>query len=87
MKPLLLALALIAGIVALARDPGHAQQSGAGRFQIDVQWNTDNVWIVDTLTGRVRVCQSPPEKQSPPDCWPWSGGKGSRPAGAAARSK
>jgi hypothetical protein len=85
MKSLLLAAALIAGIVALARDPGHADASGSGRFQIDVQWNTDNIWVVDTLTGRVRVCQAPHEKQSAPDCWAWSGGKGGRPSGAAAR--
>ena len=68
-----LAATLIAGIVAAVATPGHAEADQIGRFQIAAQANTGNVWVVDTITGKVRLCQPRSKEEIIPNCHPWSG--------------
>ncbi len=43
-----------------------------GVYQIAPQANTGNVWVVNTTTGQLRLCQPPDQDGAAPECWSWT---------------
>ena len=43
-----------------------------GPYQIAAQANTGNAWVVNTVTGQLRLCQPPAQNNASPVCWPWT---------------
>ena len=43
-----------------------------GSYQIAPQANTGNAWVVNTATGRLRLCQPPAQDGAAPECGPWA---------------
>ena len=85
LSPKLLLLALVA-LIALIALPAFAQKEltleerqlivdrritsqQIGRYQLGASSNLQ-IWVLDTITGQVRVCE--PDYQFPPKCYSWS---------------
>ena len=43
-----------------------------GPYQIAPQANSVNVWVVNTATGRLRICLPPVKVDAAPECRPWT---------------
>jgi hypothetical protein len=54
-----------------ARAP-EAPQNVVRAYDIVPQAASGNVWMVNTLTGEVRVCMPPDKPEMPPACGPWT---------------
>jgi hypothetical protein len=72
-RAIIIGAGLIAAIIVVSSGGGSTEGRSVGRYQIQAQANTGNVWMVDTMTGGLRLCL-------PPHWWP-----GKESAGGTAR--
>ncbi len=53
---------------------GQAQVAPTGQYQLVSQDNTGNAWVLNTLTGRLRLCLPPSQDDfsQAPECYAWT---------------
>ncbi len=84
---LVLALLIVAGRPALSQQqpsafadlipdseakPLPVAKKPSGPYQIEPQANSGNVWVLDTVTGALRLCLPPAQKvPGTPECYAW----------------
>ena len=62
-------------IVAVVLSAGSGRDANAQRsaaYQIAAQSGTRDVWLVNTVTGRLRLCHPPRTVKARPSCGNWS---------------
>ena len=69
---IVLGTAIIVAAFFISGLVGKPIAAGSGLYQIVAQSNTGNVWVLETRTGRLRICLPP--KDAKPECLAWGGG-------------
>jgi len=69
-RSLLLTATLITGLISIQ---SHADVfGGSGQFAMMKYAQSRAIWILDTETGKIKICMPQDEPSEPPTCSPWS---------------
>ena len=69
-RSLLLTATLITGLISIQ---SHADVfGGSGQFAMMGYGDSRVIWILDTETGKIKICMPQDEPSDPPTCSPWS---------------
>ena len=71
---IVIAAALIAAALFFQPPKGQGQAVPMASYQLAPQADTGNAWVMNTVTGRLRLCLPPPQDDfsQAPECFSWT---------------